>query len=115
MKIKKLQIESFRGIPNQLSVNFTDRKGVPCSTLIYGDNGSGKSSIIDALEYNLQGRIERVGLKNPFRPSPINWKNEQLKGAFTICHFEDDTTNKRDITISYDSEKESIKFEINSI
>lgn len=112
MKIKKLQIESFRGIPNQLSVNFTDKKGTPCSTLIYGDNGSGKSSIVDALEYNLQGRIERSsGLKNPFRPSPINWKNEQLKGAFTICHFEDDTINKRDIIISYDSEKESTKFE----
>ena len=57
MKIKSIYIHSFRGIPKELTVNFIDKKGKPVSTIISGDNGSGKSSIVDAIEYNLQGRI----------------------------------------------------------
>lgn len=82
MKIVKLHIDSFRGIPNELILDFTDNRNFPCSTLIFGDNGSGKSSIVDALEFNLQGKIERSdSLQNEFRPSPLNWKNERYKGA----------------------------------
>ncbi len=62
MKIKSVYIHSFRGIPNELTVNFTDKTGKPVSTIISGDNGSGKSSIVDAIEYNLQGRICRESL-----------------------------------------------------
>lgn len=76
MKLKKLYIQSFRGIPNECSVSFVDMKGNPCSTLIYGGNGSGKSSIIDAIEFALQGRIERsTQLNNYKRPSAINFSN----------------------------------------
>lgn len=72
MKISKLYIHSFRGIPNELNVDFTNKHGKPMSVIIHGDNGSGKSSIIDAIEFNLQARIERSEvLKNLKRPSPI--------------------------------------------
>lgn len=60
MKVKAIKITSFRGIPNEINLNFTDKSGNPVSVLIFGDNGSGKSSIIDAIEYNLQGKIEKA-------------------------------------------------------
>ena len=109
MKIAKLHIDSFRGIPHKLVLDFTDNKNSPCSTLIFGDNGSGKSSIVDALEFNLQGKIERSdSLINEFRPSPLNWKNDVYYGAKTKCYFEGDSENERDIIVQYDEDKQKI-------
>jgi hypothetical protein len=106
MKISKLIIESFRGIPGRLELDLTGKKNLPCSVLIFGDNGSGKSSIIDALEFNLQGKIERSeSFRNEFRPSPFNLKSD-VNRAKTTCFFDDSSRNDRDLFIKYDSEKE---------
>ena len=73
MKIKKLYIEAFRGIPKSVELDFSNRNGDAVSTIIYGDNGTGKSSIVDAIEFNLQARIERDSkIKNSRRPSAIS-------------------------------------------
>ena len=56
-KIKRIEIEHFRGITNDLSISF-DLKGKAESALIFGDNGSGKSSVIDAIEFITQGSIQ---------------------------------------------------------
>lgn len=53
--LKSLQIYKLRGIEGPLSVELTPT-GV---TLIYGENGSGKSSICDAIEFGLRGTISR--------------------------------------------------------
>lgn len=75
MKIKTIHIEKFRGIPSELDVDFTDDKGTPVSTVIYGDNGCGKSSIVDAIEFCTQGLIEHSKtIKNPTRPSAISYQ-----------------------------------------
>ncbi len=55
MKIKTIHIEKFRGIPSEIDIDLTDDKGDSVSTVIYGDNGCGKSSIVDAIEFNTQG------------------------------------------------------------
>ncbi|MDR2818116.1 MAG: AAA family ATPase [Endomicrobium sp.] len=46
IKIKNLTISGIRGIQSSLSIPLNEK-----SILLYGDNGSGKSSITDAIEW----------------------------------------------------------------
>ena len=47
-------MHSFRGVPGQMTVDF----GKGESIAVYGDNGTGKSTIADALEWYFTGQIE---------------------------------------------------------
>src|SRR4051812_11193344 len=58
-QVARLTIRQFRGIASELELGFRDISGQISSVLLAGDNGSGKSSIVDALEFALQGRINR--------------------------------------------------------
>jgi ABC-type uncharacterized transport system ATPase subunit len=52
--IKSVSIRNFRGI-RKLDLDFD------CDLVaIYGRNGTGKTSIIDAIEWNLLGEVERL-------------------------------------------------------
>jgi predicted ATPase len=54
-KIKTLSITGLRGIKENLVLNLNQK-----SILFYGDNGSGKSSISDVLEWFYYDRIEHL-------------------------------------------------------
>jgi len=47
-------MHAFRGVPTEMTVDF----GKGESTVIYGENGTGKSTIADALEWYFRGEIE---------------------------------------------------------
>jgi energy-coupling factor transporter ATP-binding protein EcfA2 len=53
-KLHRLVMHAFRGIPSEMTVEFGDGE----STVVYGDNGTGKSTIADALEWYFTGDIE---------------------------------------------------------
>jgi len=55
MKIKSIEIHAFRGIPF-LNLDLHDGKGL----LIQGENGTGKSSIADAIEFFFTGDISQL-------------------------------------------------------
>ena len=55
-KINKIEISGIRGIKNILNLDLGKSKSV----LIYGDNGSGKSSITDAMEWFYYDRVEHL-------------------------------------------------------
>jgi AAA15 family ATPase/GTPase len=59
LKIKKITIENFRGLRFPVSVDFV-KGSKTTSALIYGRNGTGKSSIVDAWEWLLNFNIENL-------------------------------------------------------
>lgn len=107
MKIKSVYIHSFRGIPKELTVDFTDKNGKPVSTIISGDNGSGKSSIVDAIEYNLQGRISRDPLIITSESrTPISYCYTPLIGANTKVVLDDNKEHERGIDVRFGKKTE---------
>jgi energy-coupling factor transporter ATP-binding protein EcfA2 len=53
-KVQRLVMHAFRGVPGEMTVDF----GKGESLAVYGDNGTGKSTIADALEWYFTGEIE---------------------------------------------------------
>lgn len=53
-------IENFRGISEPVTIDLRAKgTGKATSLVLLGDNGSGKSSLVDALEFCLRGRLSR--------------------------------------------------------
>ena len=64
MKLHSLRIENFRAIKNSDKLDFTDNLSKPRAvTLIVGPNGSGKTSILDAIQVVVRS------LENPKHPA----------------------------------------------
>src|SRR4030042_1601694 len=74
-KLRRLKIEGFRGARFLLELDFTDRN---LSIAIYGDNGGGKSTITDGLEWFYSDRIEHL------------WKEDCKEECLRNTHFPDD-------------------------
>src|SRR6478736_3852976 len=53
-RLQRLVMHAFRGVPTEMTVDF----GKGESTVVYGENGTGKSTIADALEWYFKGEIE---------------------------------------------------------
>ena len=97
MRIKSIALEWFRGAADRVTLE-PDCK----SLVVYGANGSGKSSFVDAVEYVLShGRIRHLaheysgkhqekGILNTHKP-------KDRKAALNV-KFKDDSELKTDIT-----------------
>lgn len=71
--LSELAFVGFRGSPTETRLSFNNPKGRPVSCFIMGDNGVGKSTVVDAIELALQGRVGRsVDLASPSRALAIN-------------------------------------------
>lgn len=66
--VKKLVISGFRGIPGKLELDFCG-KGDPQSMILYGRNGTGKSSISDGWEWLTSGKIEHLAREGAMESS----------------------------------------------
>lgn len=60
MSIVDLYVEHLGGIPGGLRITI-GHGTIPSSLVLFGDNGKGKSSVVDAIEFGLQGRVRRTG------------------------------------------------------
>lgn len=77
VRVSSVIIENFRGVPGKLTIDLEsapDRQ--PKSLILFGDNGTGKSSVVDAIQFALQGGIGRerklktaMSLYSPCLPS----------------------------------------------
>lgn len=97
-KIKTVEFEAFRGFPGNCRIDLDGQ-----SLIIYGENGSGKSSIVDAIEFNLQGRIDKsIVINHSLRPLATNLSSKNPGSACTKITM-DGKTNIR--SIKADNEK----------
>ncbi|MCL3861735.1 AAA family ATPase [Actinotalea sp. K2] len=74
LKVASITLDGFRGVPGQLKVNFAGRNGQPQSAIVFGENGSGKSSIVDAVEWACQGKVGRAAVTGGSGPLLLNVK-----------------------------------------
>ncbi|MCC6725167.1 MAG: AAA family ATPase [Saprospiraceae bacterium] len=73
MKIKELSLRNYKRFVNQKRISFCDEEGVPNEmTLLVGDNGSGKSSVLQAIAMVVGGAV-----KPHFRPSDLDYPGFQ--------------------------------------
>ena len=64
-RLQRLVMHAFRGVPGEMAVDF----GSGQSIAVYGDNGTGKSTIADALEWYFTGEIELLPTRGASTPS----------------------------------------------
>jgi predicted ATPase len=101
IKLKALTIAGFRGIRTPLTLPL-NRNGKPVSAVIFGRNGTGKSSITDAWEYLRTGRVEhlaREGAGEQSYPNRTSGKNE----TYVTASF--DNALLGELTIRFDADR----------
>ncbi|MGH7594098.1 MAG: AAA family ATPase [Gemmatimonadales bacterium] len=108
MRLSTLELAWFRGAADKVTL---DAKGK--SIVVYGTNGSGKSSFVDAVEFAINGKIAHLSHEYSGKKQERGIPNTHLK-AGNACTarvtFEDDTA--RDISISGDGTATSIGTEV---
>jgi energy-coupling factor transporter ATP-binding protein EcfA2 len=104
--LKRLIISKFRGIISDIDLTFSKpNENKIGSTLIVGDNGSGKSSIIDAIELLTFGSINRMtSLNSKLIPEVISQFSE--KTPFLILELSNNEIIKRQIIFDSEGKKE---------
>lgn len=80
--ITKLEIDGFKAFPTSFSLDFS-KNGASCNFLIYGENGSGKSSIYYALHAIFQSVFKSDEGAKYFRPDDMG-NDEYLVNIYRI-------------------------------
>lgn len=103
-KIKSITIKGFRGIRNQIVLSLSERSG-----LFYGDNGTGKSSIADAIEWFYRDDVEHLSSKEIDKTAFRNVSLTELESASVQLAFTA-TSLGTDKTLSIKREKITTEF-----
>jgi energy-coupling factor transporter ATP-binding protein EcfA2 len=77
-KVQRLVMHAFRGVPGDMTVDF----GKGDSIVVYGDNGTGKSTIADALEWYFTGEIEL--LSHEGRQHAVRYVGGEADGVTSV-------------------------------
>jgi hypothetical protein len=74
LRIASVTLSHIFGVPHEVEVMFSRKSGdQPTSAIIFGENGSGKSSIVKAVEWAVQDRVQRKALnRNTPRAGLLN-------------------------------------------
>ena len=77
-RLQRLVMHAFRGVPGEMTVDF----GKGESIVVYGDNGTGKSTIADALEWHFTGEIEL--LSHEGRQHAVRYVGGESNGVTSV-------------------------------
>ena len=99
IRLTSVSTEGFRGSPNEITVDFTNR-GKAVSAIIFGENGTGKSTIVDAVEFAAQGRVGRSSnFDSPLSPSLRSLPTKEMTPSSRLI-LSDGTTIERRLELS---------------
>jgi DNA repair protein SbcC/Rad50 len=82
MKIKKIKINNFRNYKGLHIFNLS-----PDINILYGENGNGKSSFFDGLEWCLTGKIARFSGNKPPKEAIANKEMLNIEECFVEIYF----------------------------
>ena len=108
MKINQLTLKGFRGVKSEIDINLPDNS----SLLLYGDNGCGKSSVLDAIEWFVSDQVshlsgEEIEMHGGIRHASNPTSDEcSVKLSFSKPNLE----NKK--TLNLIKEKNKTEFEV---
>jgi hypothetical protein len=102
IRVRAVHLQAFRGSPSTLDVDLCPRDGA-VSTLIFGDNGAGKSTIVDAIEFGLQGRVGRSTLyDSPVGPSLRSFASAEASSPYIRIDLSDGSFVERSVEMRSD-------------
>lgn len=91
VKIKSINIKGLRGVKNEITLKVNNK-----SALFYGDNGSGKSGLSDAIEWYLYDKINHLTNEEIGRKGNEALRNiflDEKDKAFIALEFNDSKIN----------------------
>lgn len=97
LRLTRVTVEGFRGAAGSVTLDLT-KNGKPVDVLIWGDNGVGKSSLADGIEYALQSRVDRSADFNSSLRSSV--RNLTVPEASVAAEFNDGTLAVRALTVN---------------
>ena len=92
MKIKEISLKNFRGAKSPISLK-TNRED---SVLLYGDNGTGKSSFLDALEWFITGNVSHLKGEEIKKNDGLRYNlSDSNEDSFVMVEFSEEVKNKK--------------------
>lgn len=113
-KINRIELQNFRRYEGNLKIDLTGKNKKPSAfTLIYAQNGYGKTSLFDGLEYAFKGEVERIvdliksNKDQPLKGAIYHNKNCADKPAYSQIELEDGRIIKRNVASIKDGKNDS--------
>ena len=106
MKIKEISLKNFRGARSQISLNTNHQESV----LLYGDNGAGKSSFLDALEWFITDHVSHLRVEEIKKNDGLKYNlSDDHEDSFVIIEFSKKVKNKKILKIVKNDLKSSFE------
>jgi hypothetical protein len=95
LQVTEVRVTGFRGSAGSVTLDLT-KQGRPANVLLWGENGEGKSTIIDGLEFALQRRVDRSADFNSTLRAAV--RNLSTPTARAIVKLSDGSSVERSLT-----------------
>lgn len=106
MKISSIKLKNFRGAINEVALEAKHHESI----LLYGDNGTGKSSFLDAVEWFISDKVSHLSGEEIEKYGGLKYfSSKEDEKAFVEVKFSNNIQNKKNLILK--REKLSTSFD----
>ncbi len=113
LKISKIKLSGFRGIPNTTEIDFREGSKEPHSFVLYGPNSSGKTSIVDGLEWFLS-RESKIAWLQRDEAKEKSYPHQAAEESFVEIDFYDTEKTIANLNKQYNHKAKTTPIESDS-